>query len=285
MGIRLLRGRTFSDADEPKGAPVLIVNEQLARHYFGGADPVGKRVHFGGPRSPNPWMTVIGVVADVLTDRLEQAPRPMLYRPLTQASSLSMAIAVHTTGDPRRLTEALARAVRESDPDQPTHSVRTMEEVQAAATASRRFSMQLLGGSRASHCSLQPSESTASWRTWSVSAPGDWHSHGPCAKRARGAPGGSVRLCDWPPRASCSGSWCGLLTRLISACCSRESHRSLDVRDHYNDAPRDRAPGDLTPRAPRARVDPWSRSARTNLGRGLPLDSRHALSAASRGGL
>jgi putative ABC transport system permease protein len=146
MGIRLLRGRTFSDIDEPKGAPVLIVNAQLARHYFGSADPVGKRVRFGGPRSPNPWMTVVGVVADVLTDGLEQAPRPMLYRPLTQASSLSMAIAVRTSGDPKRLTEALARAVREADPDQPTHSVRTMEEVQAAATASRRFSMQLLGG-------------------------------------------------------------------------------------------------------------------------------------------
>jgi putative ABC transport system permease protein len=146
MGIRLLRGRTFSEVDEPTGAPVLIVNEQLARHYFGSADPVGKRVHFGGPQSPNPWMTVVGVVGDVLTDRLEQAPRPMLYRPLTQASSLSMAMAVRTTGDPRRLTEALTRAVRDADPDQPTHSVRTMEEVQAAATASRRFSIQLLGG-------------------------------------------------------------------------------------------------------------------------------------------
>ena len=146
MGIRLLGGRTFSEVDDPKGAPVLIVNQQLARHYFGNTDPVGKRVHFGGPGSQNPWMTVVGVVADVLTDRLEQAPRPMLYRPLTQASSLSMAIAVRTTGDPKRLAEALARAVREADPDQPTHSVRTMEEVQAAATASRRFSIQLLGG-------------------------------------------------------------------------------------------------------------------------------------------
>ena len=57
-----------------------------------------------------------------------------------------MAIAVRTSGNPTRLTEALARAVREADPDQPTHSVRTMDEVQAAATASRRFSMQLLGG-------------------------------------------------------------------------------------------------------------------------------------------
>lgn len=146
MGIRLLRGRTFSDVDAPKGAPVVIVNDQLAQHFFGDADPVGQRIHFGGPRSTNPWMTVVGVVADVLTDRLEQAPRPMLYLPLTQTSSLSMAIAVRTTGDPKRLTEALARAVRAADPDQPTHSVRTMDEVQAAATASRRFSMQLLGG-------------------------------------------------------------------------------------------------------------------------------------------
>jgi putative ABC transport system permease protein len=146
MGIRLLRGRTFSGVDDPKGAPVLIVNEQLARHYFGNTDPLGKRMHFGGPQRTDPWMTVVGVVADVLTDRLEQAPRPMLYRPLTQASSLSMAIAVRTTGDPKRLTEALVRAVREADPDQPTHSVRTMEEVQATATASRRFSIQLLGG-------------------------------------------------------------------------------------------------------------------------------------------
>ena len=116
MGIRLLRGRTFSDVDAPNGAPVLIVNEQLAHHYFANTDPVGKRVHFGGARSTNPWMTVVGVVADVLTDRLEQAPRPMLYLPLTQTSSLSMAIAVRTTGDPKRLTEALARAVREADP-------------------------------------------------------------------------------------------------------------------------------------------------------------------------
>jgi predicted permease len=145
MGVPLRRGRTFTEADGPKDARILIVNEELARHYFGSADPVGQRIHFGDLRSANPWMTVVGVVGNVLSDRLEQAPRPMLYLPLTQTSSLSMAIAVRTSGDPSRLTEALARSVREADPDQPTHSVRTMDEVQAAATASRRFSMQLLG--------------------------------------------------------------------------------------------------------------------------------------------
>jgi putative ABC transport system permease protein len=146
MGIRLLRGRAFTDADDPRGTPILIVNQELARQYFGASDPVGQRVHFGGPASASPWMTVVGVVANVLSDRLEQAPRPMLYRPLTQASSLSMAIAVKTSRDPARLAEPLARAVREADPDQPTHSVRSMLEIAAAATASRRFSIQLLGG-------------------------------------------------------------------------------------------------------------------------------------------
>ena len=70
----------------------------------------------------------------------------MLFRPLTQSTSLSMAIVVRTASDPGRLTEALTRSVSEADPDQPTYAVRTMEEVQAAATATRRFSMQMLGG-------------------------------------------------------------------------------------------------------------------------------------------
>jgi predicted permease len=145
MGIRLLRGRTFTDEDQPKGAPVVIISQQLARYYFDDKEPIGGRLRFAGQPQLNPWMTVIGVVGDVLSNRLEQAPRPMLYRPVTQASSLSMAIALRSSGDPRVLTEAVTRAVRETDPDQPTHSIRTMADVQAAATASRRFAIELLG--------------------------------------------------------------------------------------------------------------------------------------------
>jgi putative ABC transport system permease protein len=146
MGIRLLRGRTFGPEDDAKATPVVIVNQELAQQHFGGADPVGRRVHFGGVQNRNRWMTIVGVAGNVLNDRLEQAPRPMVYRPLTQATSLSMALAVRTKQDPKRFADAIGRAVRETDPDQPTHSVRTMAEVQAAATASRRFSMQLVGG-------------------------------------------------------------------------------------------------------------------------------------------
>jgi putative ABC transport system permease protein len=82
----------------------------------------------------------------VLTDRLDAEPRPMMYRPLTQASSLSMSLVLRVGGDPKRLADAISRAVRAADPDQPTYAIRTMAEIQAASAASRRFSMQLLGG-------------------------------------------------------------------------------------------------------------------------------------------
>jgi putative ABC transport system permease protein len=146
MRIPVLRGRAFDRTDDPAGAPVILINQELAREYFGGADPIGRRVHFGGARNRGPWMTIAGVVGNVLSDRLEAAPRPMIFRPLTQATSLSMAIVARTSGDPRALAEPLTRAVSEADRDQPTYAVRTMDEVQAAATATRRFSMQLLGG-------------------------------------------------------------------------------------------------------------------------------------------
>ena len=146
MRIPLLRGRAFGSGDATDGAPVILINQAMAHRYFGGADPIGQRVHFGGPQARNTWLTIVGVIGNVLSDRLEQEPRPMLFRPLSQATSLSMALVARTGGGPKRLTEALSRAVREADPDQPTYAVRTMDEVQAQATATRRFSMQLLGG-------------------------------------------------------------------------------------------------------------------------------------------
>jgi ABC-type lipoprotein release transport system permease subunit len=118
----------------------------MARQYFPIGQPVGQRVRFGGPGSNAPWMTIVGVVGNVLNESLELQPRPMLYRPMTQATNLSLALVVRTRTDPARLVHELSRAVRGADPDLPAFAIRTMEEVQAAATSSRRFSMQLLGG-------------------------------------------------------------------------------------------------------------------------------------------
>jgi putative ABC transport system permease protein len=145
MRIPLRRGRTFTAIDQMNTDRVVIVNDELAQRYFAGQDPVGQRLHFGAPRTEAPWLTIVGVVGNVLSDTLEGQTRPTVYRPLTQASSLSMAVALRASGDPAALGVPLTRVVREVDPDQPTFAVRTMDQVHAAAAASRRFSMQLVG--------------------------------------------------------------------------------------------------------------------------------------------
>ena len=143
MRIPLLKGRAFAAGDGLSGG-VVVVNEEAAKRLFPGQDPLMKRLYFGRPRPGVQWMTVIGVVGNVLSDNLEVGARPMVYRPLTQASSLSMALAVRTAGDPAALAIPLSRAVRAVDPDQPMFAVRTMQEIQESGTASRRFMIRLL---------------------------------------------------------------------------------------------------------------------------------------------
>ncbi len=145
MRIPVRKGRVF-DATDASGHQVAVISDEAARKYFPGQDPIGRRLYFGRPRPDPRWMTIVGVVGDVLSDGLEGGARPTLYRPLAQQSSLSMAVAVRTSGDPKLLAVPLTRAVRGADPDQPTFAVRTMEDLQTAGTTSRRFAIQLVGG-------------------------------------------------------------------------------------------------------------------------------------------
>jgi putative ABC transport system permease protein len=144
MGIRLLRGRTFGDQDDGKAAPAIVVTESIARRSWPGQDPIGKRLHLGGPQAKNPWLTVVGVVDEMRTRRIEEEPRPTIYRPLTQRSGLALSLALKTQSDSARLRQPLAAAVRAVDPDLPAFGIRPLAELVAAATASRRFSTQLL---------------------------------------------------------------------------------------------------------------------------------------------
>jgi putative ABC transport system permease protein len=145
MRIPVRNGRVF-DATEAGGHQVTVISAETARRFFPGQDPIGRRFHFGRPRPDPRWMTIVGVVGDVLSDSLEVGARPTVYQSLAQQSSLSMAVAVRTTGDPKLLAVPLSRGVRGVDPDQPTFAVRTMEDVQTAGTTARRFAIQLVGG-------------------------------------------------------------------------------------------------------------------------------------------
>lgn len=145
MGIPLLRGRRFTDADD-EGAPrVVLVSDALVRRFWPGLDPIGRRIHFGGAADTNEaWMSVIGVVGDVRRE-LEAAPRPEIYLPYSQASARSLSIVLRTAGDPALLTPAARRTILSMDPDQPVYDVHPMTERLATVLAVRRFRMILFG--------------------------------------------------------------------------------------------------------------------------------------------
>lgn len=141
MGIRLVRGRTFNDADRAGGEPSAIISETAARTIWKDIDPIGARVRL---RSDGPWITVVGVASDVLNRRLIDPPQPILYQTLEQSSDLSMALLIRTRGATPDLPESLAREIRAIDPDLPVYAVRTMVEVIDRALAQRQFVMRLL---------------------------------------------------------------------------------------------------------------------------------------------
>ncbi|MGB6962507.1 MAG: ABC transporter permease, partial [Candidatus Acidiferrum sp.] len=146
MGIPLLRGRNFTERDGPKSTHVLIVSESLAKKYWPGQDPLGKRLKWGPPESTDPWLTVVGIVGDVKQGPLETATDAHTYEPYAQfGAPLSLRVAVRGQGDPTGLASEVRDVVRGLDPQLALGSVRTMDEVISRSTASRRFSLVLVG--------------------------------------------------------------------------------------------------------------------------------------------
>jgi predicted permease len=129
MGIRLKRGRVFNDRDGREGAEapgVIVVNETFANTLWpDGRDPIGQRVRQGDKA---PWLTVVGVVADVRHYGLERAVRPGVYVPLPRILLSTMSFAVKTAGDPDALIGSARTIVRDMNPELPIYNARTMNE-------------------------------------------------------------------------------------------------------------------------------------------------------------
>jgi predicted permease len=146
MGIPLLLGRNFTELDGPKSTHVLIVSESLAKKYWPGQDPLSKRLKWGPPESADPWLTVVGIVGDVKQGPLETAADAHTYEPYAQLGApLSLRVAVRGQADPAGLTADIRSVVRGLDPQLALGNVRTMDEVISRSTASRRFSLVLVG--------------------------------------------------------------------------------------------------------------------------------------------
>jgi len=153
LGVELVRGRLFDDHDDVHAPLALVVSESFARQFFPGEDAIGKRIgpgargrNGGGPLQAAPvnWLTIVGVVRDVKSARLDAGAAPLLYRSVLQTSNLNLTLVARTSHDPSMLAESIRREVRAVDPNEPVFSVRTMEAVVASALAERRFTMLLL---------------------------------------------------------------------------------------------------------------------------------------------
>jgi putative ABC transport system permease protein len=146
MGVPLLRGRYFTEADKQNSTPVLLVSESLAKRYWPNQDAIGKRLKWGPPESKDPWLTVVGIVGDVKQGALEVETTPHTYEPFLQNTSGSVNVAIRASGDPAGLASALRAAVWALDPQLAVAQVRTMDQVITESTTSRRFNLFLLAG-------------------------------------------------------------------------------------------------------------------------------------------
>jgi putative ABC transport system permease protein len=126
--LPLRSGRLLAESDGPETPWVAMVSEKMAARWFGKESPIGRRMKIGGPASKNQWMTIVGVVGDILHNPYDRAPRPTLYVSYQQVGTQWMDVGVRTAGDPLRLVPAITAAVRMVDPEQPVTEVETMAQ-------------------------------------------------------------------------------------------------------------------------------------------------------------
>jgi predicted permease len=123
VGMPVTRGRALGSQDRATAPRVAVVNEALARRFFGG-EPLGKRFRFGG--DPEVDFEVVGVVRDARSRSLRQSPEPMVYVAAAQRPDFLRSLEVQATGDPVLLADRVRRAVQEANPGLLVTGVRTM---------------------------------------------------------------------------------------------------------------------------------------------------------------
>jgi predicted permease len=157
LGIRLLRGRVFAEADSANSQLVAIVNRKMAERYWPGEDPIGKRLRRGMPETSTPWMTVVGEVDDVKLGSRDAETMPQVYQPVSQtvasegvlasAGELSAAdgwIVLRSRMAPEQMENALRATMRKADPQLPLYQMQTMERAISKSEAPRRFNTVLI---------------------------------------------------------------------------------------------------------------------------------------------
>ena len=146
MSIPLLQGREFSRQDERTSTPVVIINQSMARQFWRGEDPTGKRIRFGDRDAP--WYSIVGIAGDVKHMGLDANEGAAIYQPYAQKqfSFLRwMTLVMRTDVQPASLIAAVRSQVHALDNDQPVYDVATLDQLLSNSIARPRFYTALLG--------------------------------------------------------------------------------------------------------------------------------------------
>jgi predicted permease len=145
LGIPLLRGREFTERDAGNADPVVVVNETMAREYWGNLEVLGKRLSTNtDEKGKTIWNQVIGVVADTRDVRLRVNPAPTYFRCSLQGGSNSITLLVRTLADPDAFAGTISRQIWSSYPDQPVTHVKTISRTISESIGDERLRSILL---------------------------------------------------------------------------------------------------------------------------------------------
>jgi len=150
LGIKLVKGRPFTESDAQGAPPVVIINENLARQLFPSENPLGKQLEIDAAQFPDPdnvqrqTAEIVGLVGDSKQWGVTEPLHNVIHVPFAQNPVPSMFVVAKTRIHSAALVDSIRKAVSELDPDQPVYDVQMMTERIRASQSERRFNATLL---------------------------------------------------------------------------------------------------------------------------------------------
>jgi predicted permease len=145
LGVPLVSGRLFSEGDDAKAPPVVIINRAMAERYWPGEDVVGKRMTFEDAPKETDWMRIVGVVGDIKDQPNSPRAEPGFWWPELVAPNPNMSIVMRSSGNPELLADALRNEVKRLDPTLAVADVQVMDRIVETSVATPRFAFVLVG--------------------------------------------------------------------------------------------------------------------------------------------